>query len=184
MTQQASDLPGWRRIVTGHDAKGLSVVVSDGPATNLAGPEAEPFLVNFWATATDSNRDDPARGRIPLGPVPGGTTFRFFRVPPEASFAGVDPEELRKGIAAYYRDVGAPHAHDANARHPGFHRTPTTDYIVLLEGEITLMLDEGDVAMKPFDVVIQRGTNHAWVNHGSTTALLMAVLVDDPELRS
>ena len=52
------------------------------------------------------------------------------------------------------------------------------DYIVLLKGEVTALLDVGEVWMKPFDVLIQRGTNHGWANHGSEPALPVAVLVD------
>ena len=66
-------------------------------------------------------------------------------------------------------------------RHPGMHVTLTVDYIVLLSGEVTMLLDEDQVDLKPFDVVIQRGTNHAWVNYGTETAVLAAVLIDaDP----
>jgi quercetin dioxygenase-like cupin family protein len=64
-------------------------------------------------------------------------------------------------------------------RHPAMHKSNTTDYIILLSGSITLVLDTEERDLKPFDVVIQRGTNHAWVNRGSEDALLMAVLVDD-----
>jgi quercetin dioxygenase-like cupin family protein len=59
------------------------------------------------------------------------------------------------------------------------HRTHTTDYIVLLSGKVRLVLDKEERDLEPFDVVVQRGTNHAWVNTGSGEALLMAVLVDD-----
>ncbi|KKM91021.1 hypothetical protein LCGC14_1232730 [marine sediment metagenome] len=58
------------------------------------------------------------------------------------------------------------------------HTTKTVDYIILLQGEVTLLLDEEEVELKPFDVVIQRGTNHAWINKGSTPALLAAILID------
>ena len=64
------------------------------------------------------------------------------------------------------------------SRHPAMHKTETVDYIILLKGEVTLILDEEEVALKPFDVVVQRGTNHAWANNGSEPALLIAVLID------
>jgi len=64
------------------------------------------------------------------------------------------------------------------SRDPRMHKTKTIDYIVLLEGEISLLLDEGEMDLKPFDVVIQRGTNHAWINKSSKPALLVAVLID------
>ena len=171
-----------RRIVTGHDAHGRSVVVSDGPTPNVFGPAGEPYLINFWATrrAPADYRDpaDPAEGDIPLHPQGGGVTFRFFRVPPESDFSDQSEEERRARAAAYYARVGAAEAHLPHGRHSGFHRTESVDFIVLLEGEVTLMLDDADVPMKPFDVVVQRGTSHAWVNYGTTAALMMAVLVD------
>jgi quercetin dioxygenase-like cupin family protein len=58
------------------------------------------------------------------------------------------------------------------------HQTKTIDYIILLEGDVTLILDEDEVRLKPFNVVVQRGTNHAWVNNGTEPALLIAVLID------
>jgi quercetin dioxygenase-like cupin family protein len=59
------------------------------------------------------------------------------------------------------------------------HKTDTIDYIILLRGDVTLILDEEEIDIKPHDVVIQRGTNHAWVNNGSEPALLIAVLIDN-----
>ena len=59
------------------------------------------------------------------------------------------------------------------------HKTDTVDYIILLKGDVTLILDEEEIDLKPFDVVVQRGTNHAWVNNGTEPALLIAVLIDN-----
>lgn len=58
------------------------------------------------------------------------------------------------------------------------HKTDTIDYIILLKGDVSLLLDEAEVRLSPFDTVVQRGTNHAWVNHGDEPALLIAVLID------
>jgi quercetin dioxygenase-like cupin family protein len=63
-------------------------------------------------------------------------------------------------------------------KHPAMHKTETIDYIILLKGDVTLILDNDEVNLKPFDVVVQRGTNHAWVNNGDEPALLTAVLID------
>ena len=63
-------------------------------------------------------------------------------------------------------------------KHPAMHKTETIDYIILLKGDVTLILDNDEVNLKPFDVVVQRGTNHAWVNNGDEPALLIAVLID------
>ena len=52
------------------------------------------------------------------------------------------------------------------------HATRTLDYAVVLSGEITLILDQGEVTLKPFDTVVQRGTNHTWENRGTEPALI------------
>lgn len=170
-------MSNYRRVVTGFDSNGRSCVVSDAPAARLVGPAGDPILIDFWQTAT--GEADPATKPIALAPVAGGSVFRFFRVQPESRTAQTDPATISAQTAAYYASVGAADSHVAGARHPGFHITETVDYIVVLEGEITLMLDEGETILRPFDVVVQRGTAHAWVNHTDTPTLLMAVLVDN-----
>ena len=74
--------------------------------------------------------------------------------------------------------MGASHERVDTSRHPAMHKTKTIDYIILLKGDVTLLLDEGEVRLEPFNVVVQRGTNHAWVNNGNEPALLIAVLID------
>ena len=72
------------------------------------------------------------------------------------------------------------------ALHPLMHRTETVDYAVVLEGEITMLLDDSEVPLKAGDVVIQRGTNHAWSNRSGTPVRMLYVLMDarfDPELK-
>ncbi|MDB5454250.1 MAG: Cupin 2 conserved barrel domain protein [Caulobacteraceae bacterium] len=169
-----SGLTPVRRIVTGHDGAGRSVVIEDAPATNLVrNPvRADRGLINLWATGAQAGCGDPdpmAGAPHGLNPPPGGTVFRFFQIPP-----GGDPEEVRAGFAA----MQGAHNQVDTRRDPSMHRTSSVDYIVCLEGEIVMLLDEGEVTMRPHDVLIQRGTNHGWVNRGGETALMMAVLVD------
>jgi hypothetical protein len=83
--------------------------------------------------------------------------------------------------AEWFAGMAGAHLRVDTRRPPAMHRSRTTDYIVLLSGEITLLLDEDEVDLKPFDTVIQRGTNHEWCNRGIVPALLMAVLVDGRE---
>ena len=167
----------FRRIVTGHNAAGRSIVISDGPSTNTVGS-----LVNFWsvdAVPAPLDAPDPTTGE-PLGlhPPPGGVTFRFFQLPPMKDFAHLSRDELWAAARERFKAMGAEDALVDTTRHPAMHVTRTVDYIVLLSGQVTLLLDEADVSMQPFDVVIQRGTNHAWANTGDETATTMAVLVD------
>ena len=74
--------------------------------------------------------------------------------------------------------MGAAQHRVDTSKHPAMHKTNTIDYIILLKGDVSLLLDEYEVKLKPFDVGVQRGTNHAWVNLGEDPALLIAVLID------
>lgn len=178
---------GFRRVVTGIRDDGRSIVVSDGPCTELFGPANNPHLVNFWATGAlpMDYRDaaNEAHATMPLAPPEGGVAFRFFRVPPESADRRSEAT-ARAAAAAYFHALGSSDDLVTDGRHPAFHQTETIDFIVLLHGEVTLLLDEADVPLKPFDVVIQRGTRHAWVNTGSDTALLMAVLASGRDGRA
>lgn len=160
-----------RRIVTGQDAEGRSVIVIDGPAT--------PFGA-YWltdATPVDNTGTGDAGMQVrKLEPPSGGSIFRFAAIPPEDP--NVSREERERQTAKMFAQIDAGHCRPDTSRHPGMHKTRTVDYVVLLSGEVTLLLDKGEVDLKPFDVVVQRGTNHAWVNKGKKPALIAAVLID------
>ena len=85
---------------------------------------------------------------------------------------------MQEIAADAFEKIGAAHHRIDTSKHPAMHKTDTVDYIILLRGDVTLILDEEEIDLKPFDVVVQRGTNHAWVNNGNDPALLIAVLVD------
>ncbi|HEX3485852.1 MAG TPA: cupin domain-containing protein [Micropepsaceae bacterium] len=177
-----------RRIVTGHDSEGRSIVISDGPPENVVPNPSDPDRghINFWKTETSPADNsvylDPMAGPpCPLAPPKGGTMFRFFQIAPEKNEAGLSAAERDRRMAQMFEAAGAPEARLSMARHPSMHRTDSVDYIVVLKGEVTALLDVGEVKMKPFDVLIQRGTNHGWKNDSEEPALLVAVLVDaDP----
>ena len=105
-------------------------------------------------------------------------------MPPETdAIRDMTPEQAREA----FRASGAEEASTwgRGGRHPLMHRTETVDYAVVLEGEITLILDDGDVSLKAGDVVIQRGTSHAWSNRSGKPVKMLYVLIDgkfDPEL--
>ena len=168
-----------RRIVTGHNDNGKSIVTIDGPPARSIGEDVG-GLFELWNT--DGNAIittdviDRADDEIILSPPSGGTKFRYFQINPLPK--GV-PEDMLQEIAAdAFEKVGAAHHRVDTSKHPAMHKTETVDYIILLKGDVTLILDEEEVDIKPFDVVVQRGTNHAWVNNGTEPALLIAVLID------
>ena len=167
-----------RRIVTTDDANGKSGVLIDGIASRTI-----TVLTEMWITddkqANHRDRIDHAERSDRLEPPAGGTLFRYFEIAPELEMAHLSAEEKRKANAEWFAAMNGAHLQPDTSRHPAMHRSHTTDYIMLLSGEITLLLDKEERALKPFDCVIQRGTNHAWVNRGAEPALMMAVLVDD-----
>lgn len=168
-----------RRIVTGHNEAGRSAVLFDG----LVRPGQEvQHDVYLWVTegtpASNAGRADMAERPLKLEPPPQGSVFRFVEFPPEAEMAGMSAEERERFMAGLFESMGAAHTRVDTTRSPGMHKTRTVDYAILLSGEVTLLLDEGEVDLRPFDVVVQRGTNHDWVNRGTTPALLAFVMID------
>ena len=101
---------------------------------------------------------------------------RYFQINPLPE--GIPNDVLNQIAHDNFSQVGAAGARVDTTRHPAMHKTETIDYIILLKGEVTLLLDEEEVDLKPFDVVVQRGTNHAWVCKGQEPALFIAVLID------
>ena len=168
-----------RRIVTGHNGNGKSIVAIDGPPARSIGEDVG-GLFELWNTdgneVISTDVIDRADDEIILSPPVGGTKFRYFQINPLPE--GV-PEDMLQEIAAdAFEKVSAAHHRVDTSKHPAMHKTETVDYIILLQGDVTLILDEEEVDIKPFDVVVQRGTNHAWVNNGTEPALLIAVLID------
>jgi len=166
--------PSFRRIVTGRNAAGRSVVASD-----TAIPLNEIGLAEFWRTAEspaplDADSEiDPAAPR--LEPPVQGTIFRCFALPPEEP--GLSREEADRRMAEAFARMGGSHCRVDTRRHPMMHTTRTIDYVMLLTGQVSLLLDEGEeVPLRPFDVVVQRATNHTWINTGPGPATLMSLL--------
>ena len=166
-----------RRVVTGHDHRGRSVIVSDGPSPHvLALPGSADFgLTNLWVTdatpARNEGRADAAARPVVLEPPAGGTIFRVVEFPPEKTAAAFDR-------AAAFGAMGAGHAMDPDAsRHPGMHKTATVDYAIVLAGEIYALMDEGETLLRAGDCLVQRGTNHAWSNRGEVPCLVAFILV-------
>lgn len=173
---QKPHIPSTRRIVTGHDAEGNSIFVQDGPAPNLRQPDAQPNLamIDLWETtespASNTGNADAADRPMRLSPPPGGTLFRVLVLPPEKerNFAGVQDT---------FRQWGEEHVLTRKNRHPAFHKTDTVDYAIVLEGEVWALMDIGETLMKAGDVLVQRGTNHAWSNRSDQPVRIAFVLV-------
>ena len=176
---------GARRIVTGHDAEGKAVAIIDGEAPNTFEPPGRPGVQinNIWrvsespASVAGNEDNAPAGERIPLEPEPNGSVCRVIEFPPEGD--GIDKVD-RAAAQESFRQFGAEHAADAsdNPPHPLMHRTKTIDYGIILSGEIWMVLDDSEVLCKAGDVIVQRGTNHAWANRSDAPCRVCFVLID------
>ena len=168
-----------RRVITGHDNDGKSIVVLDGPPACSIGEDVG-GLFELWNTdgnpINTKDRIDRADSEIILSPPINGSKFRYFQINPTPE--GVPMDVMQDMAAEAFKKIGASHHRVDTAKHPAMHKTDTIDYIILLKGDVTLILDQEEVDIKPHDVVVQRGTNHAWVNNGNEPALLIAILID------
>lgn len=157
-----------RRVVSGHTPEGVSVVLSDGPVPVSRGlPEDGVFFHEVWNT-------EGAPARI-TATEPSEPTERTLAVPPPVRGTKIRINEFQPG-----------HLDEHGLQSP-VHRTASVDYGIVLEGQLTLVLDDSEVTLQAGDVVVQRGTDHAWANRGETVAKVVFVLVDgefDPGLAS
>lgn len=147
-----------RRIVTGHDEQGVSMVVSDGPVPITKElPEDGVTFHEVWETTPApapirAGVEDPTVGEVTVPPPAQGTRIR-----------------INEFLPGYLDDKGL---------QSPVHRTESIDYGIVLEGEITLILDDSEVTAHAGDIVVQRGTDHAWANRGDTMARVAFILVD------
>ncbi len=176
-------MPNIRRIVTGHNAEGKAIIQSDAPPTRIEkiGPKG-PVFYEMWNTRETPAKIDRAGEEFPetgliLPPPPGGTRIRVLDIPPETEdFKEITEAESREHFAA----IGMANASTAakGAPHPFMHRTRSVDYGIVIEGELVLIMDEGETVCRAGDVVIQRGTNHAWSNRSDRNCRIAFVLID------
>jgi mannose-6-phosphate isomerase-like protein (cupin superfamily) len=168
-----------RRMVTGHLPDGRSTVLMDGAAPNVKQRHAGNGSTLLWVTdecpARPESADRAAR-EIGVPPPRRGTIFRVAEFPPGVGGEVRDNEAVLRDFG-----IGPEVARGHPPRHPAIHRTRSVDYVVVLEGEIDLLLDDRDVRLKAGDVVVQQGTNHAWINRGAATCRLAMVFVDADE---
>jgi quercetin dioxygenase-like cupin family protein len=154
MTEQSPGGPV-RRVVTGHDANDVALVIWDDALTKVKRGKSG-FLTHLWNTKetpadirVGTSIDDPGDEPHITPPPPGGSRFVIIDYPPGNSGT--------------------------------MHRTETIDYVIVLAGEIDMDMDDSSVHLKTGDVMVQRGTNHAWFNRGTETARVVFVLIDaDP----
>jgi quercetin dioxygenase-like cupin family protein len=137
----------------------VSVVVSDGlvPVHRFMLEDGVGFY-EIWQTDQMPAAVSPIEEDEP--------TARSLRVPPEPNGTRIRINEFFPG-----------HVNERGLQSQ-VHRTESIDYGIVLSGEIVLSLDDSEVTLRTGDVVVQRGTDHAWTNRGDVPARVAFILVD------
>ena len=167
-----------RRVITENTANGRSRVALDAPPDPVLEFLPGAGLFEIWTDpggASFENLPGPAS----LLPPHAGIKCRWFTVLPVPPM--VRPKELADFYDGSFAAMSSKNIRPDTARHPGMHTTQTLDFIIVIEGQVKLILDEDERLLGPGDVVVQRATNHAWSCVGNVPALLVAVLIDKSE---
>ena len=167
-----------RRVVTGHDAEGKSIFISDGEARNIKEMASMPglALTDLWETkgapASNAGDADAADRPVHLEPPKNGTILRVVEFPPDSQWRqGAD------GLDAF-KSIGAGHTRDRASSDPMMHRTSSVDYAIVLKGEIHAVMERGEKLLRAGDILVQRGTNHSWSVRGNEPCIVAFVLVN------
>lgn len=161
-----------RRIVTGVGDDGRSTILFDGaPPTHAFVPVADIQGDLLWMThdtpADNRGTDDAAACPFPeLTAPPRGTCFYFFEYPSLKDASPEQAEALLKGG----------HASTTHA-HPGMHVSDTTDYLIMLSGELAAILEDGEAILRAGDVMVNRGGYRAFENRGPVPARFAVVSI-------
>jgi quercetin dioxygenase-like cupin family protein len=153
MTDETPQFAPIRRVITGHDANNVAKVLIDAPATNVKNPKSEARSTLMWIT--DKNPAD-----IGVGETIEDMGARVVGTPPPKNGTRFCVIDFPPG------------------NHPHMHRTETVDYVIVIDGEIEMDMDDSTVKLKAGDIMVQRGTNHAWANRSAKPARVAFVLVD------
>lgn len=171
-----------RRIVTTTDSEGASAFLSDGPSPWQATFESIPGfdVTMLWATDenTSTEAEFPDKGAWPTSwvPGPGGSRLLLVTFPPDSVMLSAEFDGLAAHTEQMEKLPGLAEAFEAE--NPGMHKTASVDYGVVLSGRITLELDNERVReLQAHDVVVQRGTRHAWRNPAAEPASVLFVLL-------
>jgi mannose-6-phosphate isomerase-like protein (cupin superfamily) len=153
----------------------------DGPAPNqkvrgATGNVATQLWMTSESPADIASHADRSLGVDGTSPPPTGSILRVVDFPPARDPSSISQSAVLKEMGIGHQDVAG------SSRHPYMHRTSSVDYAIILEGEIDMLLDDSEVHMRAGDIMVQQGTNHAWINRGTSPCRICFVLIgaNDP----
>jgi len=178
-----------RRVVTGFDETGKSVVAQDGGCDFILDKSPAWIVTDLWVTsddaAADASKKEACTNDISLMPPSGGSVFRVVQFAPDKDYMGKwDADAAFASVGHHTNDAQSRSSDEVagkTARPKGMHQTDTVDYAIVTSGEIWLVMDEGETLLKAGDILIQRATNHGWSNRSDSPALVAFALLDQSQ---
>ena len=170
-----------RRIVITDREPWKSCVVSDGPCPDIRIDPARPgyAVQRMWVTDGTPSKIALESLHLPnvLVPPPNGSVLNVINLPPDDSWKG---KVGAADVKAWYQWVGAPEisTYSGTAPHPYMQKSRTADFVIVQEGEATLVLDTQEVTLKRGDFIVVRGQNHTWSNRSGKPAVLAVAYHD------
>jgi hypothetical protein len=177
------EIKRFRRVVTGHDPQGHSIITSDAATPHIMPIMDQPnfAVTDFWktlATPADNSAataSDPCALPIQVAPPVSGSVFRVVQFPPDKDWAA---KAAAMGGSVAIDETAKSASKGGEVRHAHMHRTRSIDYAIVLSGEIWAVMDVGETKLVAGDVLVQRGTNHAWANRSNVPCVIAFVLID------
>lgn len=168
-----------RRVVTGENAEGRSIIVSDEGISDWVRRPTGLSVAEVWRTDSLPARTgdmSSAPAGVLAAPAPAGLAVRIAVFPPDEAINALERAAYDESIKDLYGDQGDQHTSEI----AGMHRTDTVDLITVVDGEIWVLLDEGESLLQTGDSLIQRGTRHAWRNRSSRPCTLVTTVLPAP----
>jgi hypothetical protein len=178
-----AEIKRFRVVVTSHDTKGRSIIASDRASPHIMPIMDQPnfAVTDFWKTAaipadnSPATLLDPCSLPIQVAPPAMGSVFRVVQFPPDQDWAA---KAAAMGGSVAIDETAKSASTGGEVRHAHMHRTRSLDYAIVLSGEIWAIMDEGETKLVAGDMLVQRGTNHAWANRSGEPCIIAFVLID------
>ncbi len=178
----ADDIKPLRRIVVRDNSDGTrSRALCDAPSPDVRSDPARPGFAATRMWVTDRTpariRNETLDAPHSIEPPKAGSLCRYLQIPPDAAWKG---KVGSKEVQAYFVSMGSPDAstYSGSAPHPYMQKTRTLDFALIIEGEVTLVLDLEEVDLSAGDTVVLRGANHAWSNRSNKPCIIAMSMHD------